>query len=209
MSEWTWAGERSYWNAKLPQIILSSASSDKRERESVLQEGTNKRAAKKRKEVWRSFSLQTEVKRHESGHTELKRSKQAKQRTFAPHLLSALLRFTRLLPGHFFWTVHFFHLFGLLLSSETRGLNAVSLICLTHYIIGAKTPGYFPRRAIFVSIPLWSVCSTVCFDGHVNRSFHLSLWWEKLVWEGNEIETYKTKPAACFIDLTLACLDLF
>lgn len=89
-----------------------------RERERALQEGTNKRAAKKRKEVWRSFPLRTAW-----NWTHRPEEKQAK------YICTSLLRFSRLLPaGTFFGRFISFILGSLHLSFEARGLIVVSLI---------------------------------------------------------------------------------
>lgn len=174
--------ERSYWNVKLSQIILSPASSDKRGEGVCYKRELIKRVLYEREggsEGLFSF-LKTEVKRHKSGQTG--ENKDEKRRGEKGRLLSRL-RFTRLLPGYS-WTVHLFRSFCLLhLSLETRGLDVVSLIFLTHYIIGAKTSGYFPRGSVFLSIPLSEMCVNVCWGGgeavclvsHVSESFHSSL----------------------------------
>lgn len=130
-------------------------------RGSVLQEGANKKsAARERRRVWRTF-FYSRLRPKGIKVDKLKRTKSSGEGKKG--LLLSLLCFTRLLPGYS-WTVHLFRSFCLLLLSlETRGLDVVSLIFLTHYIIGAKTSGFFLRGSVFLSIPLlWNVCECVC-----------------------------------------------
>lgn len=121
------------------------------------------------------FLLKTEAKRHKSGQTE---QNKGEKRTFAPHLLLSLLWFTCLYCLYTHGRLICFALFVYsICHSKLVGWTWVSLIFLTHYIIGAKTSGYFRRGSVFLSFPLskWDVyesvcflCEAVCFVSHVN-----------------------------------------
>lgn len=99
------------------------------------------------------FLLKTEAKIHKSGQIE--RNKGEKRRGICASFTAVIAAIhVLILPGHS-WMDNLFSSFYLLhLSLRGRGLDMVSLIFLTHYIIGAKTSGYFPRGSVVLSFPL-------------------------------------------------------
>lgn len=125
------------------------------------------------------FLLKTEVKRHKSGQTEKNKGKTGRKKDIGCHCCGSCV-YCLATHGRFIYLALFVYS---ICHSRLVGWTWLVRFFLTHYIIGAKTSGYFPRGSVFLSIPLSEICVSVCRGGgepvclvsRVNGSFHLSL----------------------------------